>query len=79
MPYAAHGYAQYYCLSTLDKHHHPDMSREAGLKLLRMCADELRRRLPIDYKGLSVKMVTSEGVRDLDKSEWNEDVGVVPA
>ncbi len=21
VPYAAHGYAQYYCLSTLDKHH----------------------------------------------------------
>ncbi|RHZ72983.1 hypothetical protein CDV55_108819 [Aspergillus turcosus] len=51
VPYAAHGYAQYYCLSILDKHHHPDISLEQGMKLLQMCTDELKRRLPIDYKG----------------------------
>lgn len=28
LPYAAHGYAQYYCLSILDKHHHPDIDYE---------------------------------------------------
>jgi 20S proteasome subunit beta 4 len=53
VPYAAHGYAQYYCLSILDKHHHPDIDLEKGKKLLLMCADELKRRLPIDYKGVS--------------------------
>jgi 20S proteasome subunit beta 4 len=52
VPYAAHGYAQYYCLSTLDKHHHPDITLEQGMKLLEMCTDELKRRLPIDYKGV---------------------------
>jgi 20S proteasome subunit beta 4 len=53
LPYAAHGYAQYYCLSTLDKHHHPDIDLEKGLKILRMCSDELKRRMPIDFKGVS--------------------------
>lgn len=43
---------RYYCLSTLDKHHHPDISLEEGMKLLEMCTDELKRRLPIDYKGV---------------------------
>lgn len=52
VPYAAHGYAQFYCLSILDKHHHPDINLEQGLKLLGMCTDELKRRLPIDYKGV---------------------------
>lgn len=52
VPYAAHGYAQFYCLSTLDKHHHPDITLEEGMKLLEMCTDELKRRLPIDYKGV---------------------------
>lgn len=52
VPYAAHGYAQYYCLSTLDKHHHPDIDLEKGLKILRMCSDELKRRMPIDFKGV---------------------------
>jgi 20S proteasome alpha/beta subunit len=30
LPYAAHGYAQYYCLSILDKHHHPDIDLECA-------------------------------------------------
>lgn len=42
LPYAAHGYAQYYCLSILDKHHHPDIPLEKGLELMRMCRDEVR-------------------------------------
>jgi hypothetical protein len=45
--------ARYYCLSILDKHHNPDISLEEGLKLLTLCTDELKRRLPIDFKGVS--------------------------
>ncbi|PWY93661.1 N-terminal nucleophile aminohydrolase [Aspergillus sclerotioniger CBS 115572] len=66
VPYAAHGYAQYYCLSTLDKHHHPDITLEEGMKLLEMCTDELKRRLPIDYKGVLVKVVTKDGVQEVE-------------
>lgn len=43
---------RYYCLSILDKHHHPDIDLDQGLKILRMCTDELQRRLPIDFKGV---------------------------
>ena len=43
---------RYYCLSILDKHHHPDIDFEKGLKIMRMCTDELKRRLPIDFKGV---------------------------
>ena len=64
VPYAAHGYAQYYCLSTLDKHHNPDISLEQGLKILKMCTEELRRRLPIDFKGVLVKVITKDGIRE---------------
>lgn len=76
VPYAAHGYAQYYCLSILDKHHHPDIDLETGMKLLRMCSDELKRRLPIDFKGLTVKVVDGKGVREV---EFEESVGVKSA
>ncbi|KAJ5931604.1 hypothetical protein N7516_006093 [Penicillium verrucosum] len=65
LPYAAHGYAQYYCLSILDKHHHPDCTLEEGLALLTLCTDELKRRLPIDYKGMLVKVVTKDGVQEI--------------
>ncbi|KAK4157576.1 nucleophile aminohydrolase, partial [Chaetomidium leptoderma] len=63
VPYAAHGYAQYYCLSLLDKHHHPDITIERGMELLRLCADELKRRLPVDFKGMIVKAVTKDGIK----------------
>ncbi|TAQ84369.1 hypothetical protein B7494_g7304 [Chlorociboria aeruginascens] len=66
LPYAAHGYAQYYCLSILDKHHHPDIDYEQGMKILRMCTDELKRRLPIDFKGMMVKVVTKEGISEVE-------------
>ncbi|KAI9884296.1 MAG: pre-rRNA processing protein [Watsoniomyces obsoletus] len=66
VPYAAHGYAQYYCLSILDKHHHPDISYEQGIKILRMCTDELKRRLPIDFKGVLVKVITKDGIREVE-------------
>ncbi|KAI2787441.1 putative proteasome subunit beta type-4 [Penicillium oxalicum] len=66
VPYAAHGYAQYYCLSLLDKHHNPNINLDQGLKLLEMCTDELKRRLPIDYKGVLVKIITKDGVKEVD-------------
>ncbi|KAL6716425.1 Proteasome subunit beta type-4 [Lecanora helva] len=66
VPYAAHGYAQYYCLSILDKHHNPNIDFEQGLKILRMCTDELKRRLPIDFKGMLVKVIDKDGIREVD-------------
>ncbi|KAL1958765.1 hypothetical protein VTO42DRAFT_3884 [Malbranchea cinnamomea] len=71
VPYAAHGYAQYYCLSLLDKHHHPDITYEQGLKLLELCTDELKRRLPIDFKGVYVKAVTKDGIHEVDFESVN--------
>ena len=58
--------ARYYCLSILDKHHHPDISFEQGRKILRMCTDELQRRLPIDFKGMTVKVIKKDGIQDLE-------------
>ena len=51
---------RYYCLSILDKHHHPDIDFEQGLKILRMCTDELKRRLPIDFKGVGFTQSSPE-------------------
>ncbi|KAL8656908.1 MAG: hypothetical protein Q9226_002443 [Calogaya cf. arnoldii] len=77
LPYAAHGYAQYYCLSILDKHHHPDIDFEQGLKILRMCTDELQRRLPIDFKGMLVKIAPKS--RTMAKRQAEESLeDVVP-
>lgn len=36
------------------------------MKILRMCSEELKRRLPIDFKGLAVKVITKDGVREVE-------------
>jgi 20S proteasome subunit beta 4 len=67
---------RYYCLSILDKHHNPDITLERGMELLAMCSDELKRRLPIDFKGLHVKVVTKEGIRE---QAFDDSHSVMPA
>ena len=51
---------RYYCLSILDKHHHPDIDYDKGLEILRLCTDELKRRLPIDFKGVRNPSIFSQ-------------------
>ena len=58
---------RYYCLSIFDKHHHPDISFDQGLKILRMCTDELKRRLPIDFKGVCIHLA---GLGDYVLTRW---------
>lgn len=54
LPYAAHGYASYYVLSLLDRHHRPDLTLEEGLELTKLCVEEIKRRIPLDFKGIQV-------------------------
>lgn len=65
---------RYYCLSTLDKHHNPNIDLERGLELLSMCTDELKRRLPVDFKGMIVKVVTQDGIVDVNFDEANDKI-----
>lgn len=39
---------------------------ERGIELMKMCRDELVKRMPIDFKGLAVKVVTKDGVKEID-------------
>jgi len=31
-----------------------------------MCVDELKRRLPVDFKGMIVKVIKADGITDVD-------------
>jgi 20S proteasome subunit beta 4 len=46
----------------LDKHHHPDITLGQGIKILNMCIDELKRRLPIEFKGMTVRAIKADGI-----------------
>lgn len=63
LPYGAHGYAAFYCNSLLDKHYKEGMTVDDGLKLMEMCLKELEMRMPIDFKGVYIKVVDKDGVK----------------
>ncbi|QEL61589.1 hypothetical protein CJJ09_003736 [Candidozyma auris] len=60
LPYGAHGYAAFYCVSLFDRHYRPDMSVEEGKELLRMSLAELQKRMPIEFKGLNKHLQISD-------------------
>lgn len=66
LPYAAHGYAAFYTMSLLDHHYKDDITLDDGLKLVKLCEDELNKRMPMDFKGLNVKLITKEGIKVID-------------
>lgn len=66
LPYAAHGYAAFYTMSLLDHHYKNDINLDEGLKLLKLCEEELNKRMPMDFKGLDVKIVDKEGIKHID-------------
>ena len=65
VPYAAHGYTNYYVLSILDKYHRRDISLERAVEIMGLCTDEVRRRLPYDFGEFIVKVVDKDGIRDV--------------
>jgi 20S proteasome subunit beta 4 len=46
------------------------------MTILRLCSDELKRRLPIDFKGLYIKIITKDGIRE---QEFADEKQVLPA
>lgn len=40
---------------------------------MRMCTDELKRRLPVDFKGMLVKVVRKDGIEEIP---YNDDAVV---
>lgn len=63
VPFAAHGYGAYYCLSLLDRYHREDITEEEGIKLLQKCVGELRSRMILNMPDFVAKVVNKDGIR----------------
>lgn len=66
MPYAAHGYAAFFCMSLMDRHWRAGMTVEEACDLLRMCMREMKTRFIANAYEYTVKIVDNEGVREID-------------
>ena len=65
VPFAAHGYGAYYCMSIFDRYHRMDLSEDEAIDILKKCFAEIELRMPIDVKGFDVKKIDAEGISKL--------------
>ncbi|KAH6589145.1 hypothetical protein BASA61_003298 [Batrachochytrium salamandrivorans] len=63
--FAAHGHASYFCLSTMDRYWHDNLTEEEAISLLRKCLDELRIRFIGNLPNFFVKIVDKNGIRQI--------------
>ena len=59
----AHGYAGYFTGSILNDSYKETLSLEEGLKIMKMCANEMRHRFLIDQSKFIVKIITKDGIK----------------
>ncbi|KAJ3329893.1 Proteasome subunit beta type-4 [Blyttiomyces sp. JEL0837] len=63
--FTAHGYASYFCMSTMDRYWKPDLSVEEAVALLKKCLAELKVRFIGNLPNFIVKVVDKNGVREI--------------
>ncbi|KAI9017111.1 nucleophile aminohydrolase [Gaertneriomyces semiglobifer] len=66
MKFAAHGYAAYFCMSTMDRYWKPDMSLEEAIALLKKCIAELKTRFIASLPRFTVKVADKNGIREIE-------------
>jgi len=65
VPFASHGYAAYFVYGILDKYYRPDMNLEEGIKLIRLCVEEVQKRFLLQQPHFMVKILDKNGVRQI--------------
>merc|ERR1711998_790314 len=63
VPYACHGYAGYFCTSTIDRYYTPNLTLEEGLDIVRKCLHEIKTRFLVNTPNFMVKIVDKDGTR----------------
>ncbi|KAJ1762699.1 Proteasome subunit beta type-4 [Coemansia sp. RSA 1807] len=69
IPYAAHGYCSYFLYAVMDREYSPDITQEQGLEIVKKCFAALKMRFLVDFPEYTIKVVDSNGVREISMSE----------
>lgn len=67
VPFAAHGYGAYFCMSLLDRHYRKGMNEEEAMNLLKMCFRELATRFIINLPTFSVRIIRVDGIESISE------------
>jgi len=66
VPYACHGYAGYFCTSTLDRYYTPNLSLDEGLDIIRKCVHEIKTRFLANTPNFTIKVIDQNGTRTIE-------------
>lgn len=69
VPFAAHGYASNFVLSTLDRYYKKDMTLEQGKDCLKKCLHEIRTRFLLSLPKFTIKIVGKDGTSIITEDE----------
>jgi 20S proteasome subunit beta 4 len=59
------GYGSYFALALFDKMWHPALTQDEAFEMMKLGVAEVRKRLVVAPERFRVKVVTSEGIKDL--------------
>ncbi|VVC89529.1 proteasome subunit beta type-2-like [Leptidea sinapis] len=65
VPFAAHGFGGYLSLSIMDRYHKKDLTEEEAYNILKLCVQEVHRRLFVSLPNFQVTIVNKDGVKAL--------------
>mmetsp|Transcript_39210 Transcript_39210/g.92312 ORF Transcript_39210/g.92312 Transcript_39210/m.92312 type:complete len:192 (+) Transcript_39210:88-663(+) len=63
---AAHGYGAYFALSIMDRYYKNDLTLDEAKDIIRKCIEEMKTRFVIHMGSFKCKVVTKDGVSDVD-------------
>jgi 20S proteasome subunit beta 4 len=66
LDFACQGYAGYFVSSILDRHYKKGLNLEEGLKVLRLCIEQLKTRFVLNSASFIIKIVDKNGTRTID-------------
>merc|ERR1712046_249876 len=69
VPYACHGYAGYFCCSTIDRQYTPNLTLAEGMEILKQCVHEINTRFLVNTPEFIVKVISADGVEVMQSSE----------
>lgn len=63
--YFSLGYASYFCYSAMDLKYRADLTEEEAIELIKEIYRGAKSKLVISYGDLDIKVITSQGIRDV--------------
>ncbi|XP_064104125.1 proteasome subunit beta type-2-like [Macrobrachium nipponense] len=61
----AFGYGGMFALGIMDQKYRPDMNEKEGHNLIKLCANEIKRRFIVNLPKMRVRMISKDGIKEL--------------